>query len=97
METHVSFSGIPVLDVPRIEPMAIKSVVVNTAGSTTSFNLQSSFKDARIHGLSTSSVTRTAAKFNKKFQLKSDAYTKRMDFEGNTTNIDNNTRSFSFF
>lgn len=73
--------GIPALEIPPIEPMKIKSVVVNTAGGTSSFNLVSSFKDSRIHGLSTSSVTRTAVKF-KKFHMKSDAYTKRMDFEG---------------
>jgi Haemolymph juvenile hormone binding protein (JHBP) len=78
--------GISELQIPPIEPMKIKSVVVKTAGGTSSFNLESSFKDARIHGLSTSTVLRTAVKF-KKFQMKSDAYTKRMDFEGETSNF----------
>ena len=82
----LSLLGVSALEVPPIEPMKIKTIVVKTAGSTSSFNLISSFKDARIHGLSTSSVVRTAVKF-KKFQMKTDAFTKRMDFEGSTANI----------
>lgn len=87
----LSSLGVAALEVPPIEPMKISSVVVTSAGSTSSFNLRSSFKDARIHGLSTSSVVRTAVKF-KKFQMKTDAYTRRMDFEGKTANLINNIK-----
>lgn len=63
--------------------MKVNSVVVEQDnGATKAFNLRSSFKDAEIHGLSTSKVIRTAAKFNGQFKLRSDAYTPRMDFDG---------------
>lgn len=62
--------------------MKIDSVVVDQAGATSAFNLRSSFKNSEIHGLSTSKVQRTAAKF-KKFSLKAEAFTSRMDFVGN--------------
>jgi len=78
-------NGIPFLNVPPIEPMKIDSVVVKQDGATSSFNLLSSFKDAEIYGLSTSKVVRVAARFNKRFGLKSDAFTQRMDFYGQYT------------
>lgn len=61
--------------------MKIESVAVETAGATSAFNLKSSFHNANIHGLSTSKLQRTATKF-KKFAMKSDAYTDRLDFVG---------------
>lgn len=64
--------------------MKIDHVVVDQSGATSAFNLRSSFKNSEIHGLSTSTVKKTAAKF-KKFAMKSDAYTKRMDFVGHYT------------
>lgn len=76
--------GIEPLKIPPIEPMDIDYVVVDQAGATSAFNLRSSFKNAQIHGLSTSKVKRTVAKF-KKFAMKSDAYTTRMDFVGHYT------------
>lgn len=72
------------LHIPPIEPMKIESIVVEQAGATSSFNLRSSFKNAEIHGLSTSFVNRTATKF-KKFAMKSDTYTDRLDFVGQYT------------
>lgn len=72
------------MNIPPIEPMNIDSVVVDQAGATSAFNLRSSFKNAEIHGLSKSKLQKTAAKF-KKFALKSDAYTKRLDFVGHYT------------
>jgi hypothetical protein len=63
--------------------MKIKSVIVDTNGATSTFNLQSSFRDSQIHGLSTSTVLRTNSKFgNKKVILKAESYTDRMDFAG---------------
>lgn len=80
--SQLNFSqGIPALNIPPIEPMQIDSVAVDHSGATSSFNLRSSFKNSRIHGLSTSVVVKTAAKF-KKFIMKSDAYTERLDFVG---------------
>lgn len=64
--------------------MKIDSVVVDTAGATSAFNLRSSFHNAEIHGLSTSVLSRTATKF-KKFAMKSDAHTDRLDFVGDYT------------
>lgn len=62
--------------------MKIKSVIVDTNGATNTFNLQSSFRDSQIHGLSASTVLRTNSKFGKKVTLKAEAYTDRMDFAG---------------
>lgn len=63
--------------------MKIKSVIVDSTGSTSSFNLLSSFKDTEIHGLSTSKVLKSVNKFgSKKVQLKAEAFTNRMDFSG---------------
>ena len=76
--------GIPALEIPPIEPMKIDAIDVITGGATSSFNLRSTFKDAEIHGLSTSYLNRTAMKF-KKFALKSDTYTQRLDFVGQYT------------
>lgn len=73
--------GIPSLDLPSIEPMKIKSVSVEQLGATSAFNLRSSFKNSEIHGLSQSVLQKTVAKF-KKFGMKSDAYTDRLDFVG---------------
>jgi Haemolymph juvenile hormone binding protein (JHBP) len=73
--------GIPSIDLPSIEPMKIKSVSADQLGATTAFNLRSSFKNAEIHGLSRSRVVKTVVKF-KKFGMKSDAYTERLDFVG---------------
>lgn len=64
--------------------MKIESVVVEQAGGTSAFNLKSSFHMAEIHGLSRSKLVRTATKF-KKFAMKSDAYTERLDFVGQYT------------
>lgn len=64
--------------------MKISSVVVDTAGATNAINLRSSFTNAEIHGLSRSILKRTAMKF-KKFAMKSDAYTDRLDFTGQYT------------
>lgn len=75
--------GIPAINLPKIEPMKIKSVIVDSNGATNSFNLQSSFKDAEIHGLSTSRVIKSINKFGShKVSLKAEAYTDRMDFAG---------------
>lgn len=76
--------GIPALNIPPVEPMLIDSVRVVTGGGTSTFNLVSSFKDAKIHGLSSSKLEKVASKF-KKFGLKADAYTKRLDFVGQYT------------
>lgn len=64
--------------------MKIASVVVDQAGATSAINLRSSFTNAEIHGLSRSVVIRTATKF-KKFALRSDTYTDRLDFIGQYT------------
>lgn len=61
--------------------MQIDSVAVDHSGATSSFNLRSSFKNSKIYGLSNSVVVKTAAKF-KKFAMKADAYTDRLDFVG---------------
>lgn len=62
--------------------MQIDEVVVEQEGGTSAFNLKSSFKNAEIHGLGQSIVKRTAVKFNKKFAMRSDAWTEKLDFIG---------------
>lgn len=75
-------SGYPSLNFPPIEPLKIDEVNVEQEGGTSAFNLKSSFKNAEIHGLGHSIVKRTAVKFNKKFAMRSDAYTEKLDFIG---------------
>jgi Haemolymph juvenile hormone binding protein (JHBP) len=75
------FKGISTLNVPAIEPMKIDLIEVEQEGATSAFNLKSSFRNAEIHGLSYSKVLRTSAKF-KKFNMKAECFTQRMDFVG---------------
>lgn len=76
-------SGIPSLNVPKIEPLKIKSVIVDTSTASATFNLQSSFRDAEVHGLSTSTVLKSTNKFgNGKVLMEAESFTNRMDFVG---------------
>lgn len=69
---------------PAIEPMKINTIEVAQAGGTTTFNLNSSFKNSEIHGLATSKIKRTGAKF-KKFAMRSETFTNRLDYIGDYT------------
>lgn len=67
-----------------LDPMSIDFVAVEQAGGTSAFNLKSSFRDAQILGLAPSKIVKTAVRF-KKFAMKSDSYTERLDFVGRYT------------
>lgn len=69
---------------PALDPMEIDYVAVEQAGATSAFNLKSSFKNAHIEGLAPSKILRSAVRF-KKFALKTDSYTDRLDFFGQYT------------
>jgi Haemolymph juvenile hormone binding protein (JHBP) len=70
---------------PPLDPMEIDKVVVEQDGGTSAFNLKSTFRDAQIIGLAPSKILRSALRFNKKFALRSDSYTDRLDFVGQYT------------
>lgn len=69
---------------PPLDPMDIDFVAVEQAGGTSAFNLKSSFRNAQILGLEPSRIVRAAVRF-KKFTIKSDSYTERLDFVGSYT------------
>ncbi|CRK92156.1 CLUMA_CG005698, isoform A [Clunio marinus] len=74
-------NSVPSLNIPPIEPMEISSVGIDHNQKSNAFNMQSTFKNAKIHGLTTSNVKKTSAKF-KNFSMKAEAFTKRLDFVG---------------
>lgn len=78
------FKGVPSFNMPALDPMEIEYVAVEQGGGTTAFNLKSSFKNAQILGLAPSKILRTAVRF-KKFAMKTDSFTDRLDFVGQYT------------
>lgn len=81
---HKLFLGVESFDMPSLDPMNIDYVAVEQAGGTSAFNLKSSFRNAQILGLAPSRIVRTAVRF-KKFTIKSDSYTERLDLVGSYT------------
>jgi len=68
--------------IPSIDPLFLKYAEVNHAGGTSSFNLKSSLKNINLSGLSSSKVKRVAVKFDKKFGVKAEALTPKIDLIG---------------
>jgi Haemolymph juvenile hormone binding protein (JHBP) len=62
--------------------LEIDYAVLNHGGNNSRFNLKSTFKDVKIHGLSTSKLNRTSINLDK-FKIKSDIYTERLEMVGN--------------
>jgi Haemolymph juvenile hormone binding protein (JHBP) len=58
---------------------------VSHSGGTANFNLRSSLKKAKITGLSTAVVNKVRTKFDKKFGLKAECLTEKIEILGNYT------------
>jgi hypothetical protein len=74
--------GNELLQIPSTDPLMVDSIEADHAGGNSNFNLKSSLKNISITGLTSSTkISRTAVKFDKKFGIKLEAKIARLGIE----------------
>ncbi|KAG5683805.1 hypothetical protein PVAND_013069 [Polypedilum vanderplanki] len=73
--------GIPSFNIPPIEPLKFDYIADDSSPSST-MSLNSVFKNAELQGLADSKIHKTTTRFKNKFGLKSESFTKKLDFVG---------------